>query len=230
MARDSNTAPVVVCPAVPAESLPVLPSLHMSAGTRLYRVCSSLRDPLEMDSREVTDFRFSPLRAESGSVVPVLYTAHSPEVCLLETVLRYRLTNETTAIFRRDLENRQLVEYELQEPLKLVTLASAGAHRLGEGIAVSIAHADARQYSRTRAWAEAIYVANPDSEGLSWISNQHLHSQNVMFWAREGKRQPNALLKVTPDPASLLSRRVVGMLAELASETGHVLDLGDMLP
>lgn len=220
-----DEGPLLRCPPVPEGGCPSLPLAHTEAGQALYRVCSASREILELDGRTTSDYRFSPIFEAEAAPVSVYYTALHPRAALAETVLRHRYAGSPGALYRRDLEGRQLVELRVKRSIAYVPLFGPVGQRLPYGAADAISKADAGQYARTRAWAEAVMKAHPDAEAIAWTSAQDLQYPNLMLWKRAGTPDPLDALELVGDPLPLLHPAVLGQIAGLAALTGHVLDV-----
>lgn len=202
------------CPLVPSH-LPTLPLESIRTGTTLFRVGISAFPANAWDARPNADYRFSPLPASRGRILPVIYCGATADVALLETVLRFDVPGGVLQFDR--LTGKFLAEVETTRDLALIPLVGPAARLLGEGTAFHVALCPASDYPRTREWAMALRNTHPDADGITWISRQHGEARALMIWRRG--REKTAPLRIR-DQVDLGDQRALSQIARLADVVG----------
>lgn len=147
------------------------------AGYSIVRTNSSIFGSTEFDRRADADARWSSI-SPNGLVQGVLYGASGQDSAASETLFHTVAPKDNTGADRRP---RQIFlgPYEpwvwstvaCGRELNLVDLGDDGLAGLGttrEELVLS----GRLDYARTRAWAEALWHAAPDADGLYWESRQ----------------------------------------------------------
>jgi hypothetical protein len=138
---------------------------RLAAGTRLYRVGSNRRPITAFNPGHGSPTRFGFF---GSPVVPILYSADTPEAALAESLLHdlpasgEYLTHDTYA---QTVMGRLTVD----RSLRLASLRGLGLRRLRVE-AEEVTHSNASAYPRTVAWAAAAHRAGFD--GLAWTSRK----------------------------------------------------------
>jgi RES domain len=144
--------------------------------------------------------RFHPFRDSRDAVVPSLYGASTLDGALSESIFHnVPARGSGKAIRRSVLKPMQVSTIAARRDLKLVQLHGHGLSRLGITRAELI-DAEARQYSRTAAWAEALYTRVEKADGLVWVSRKHETSFALVLF---GDRADRSDLEVIEPPLPL---------------------------
>ena len=158
----------------------------MAAGTRLWRVMIDQLGSTEPSTSE-NPTRFTPVRDDTGSVVPALYLGDSLGCALCETVLRgqgdaqvltgrlesYRINTHRASVLRL---GRDVVLADLRD----VALTSCGLSRddvmTGPG-----------GYSETVRWSQHVWDSTQHS-GLVWNSYRDPRRLSYLLFVDDGER------------------------------------------
>ena len=161
--------------------------MSWGAGEIMHRVHDAVYAVDSFNPSSLGNARFSPLRDSSGQVIPTLYAATSPQGALMETVFHdvpYKPGFKRVSVGR--LEGKLSSTLVFQPDFQLIDLGKIGLRRLGvhphELIDTTKAH-----YPETRKWAESLYAAYPQAQGLIWPSRQDDRARAVvLFGTRVG--------------------------------------------
>jgi RES domain len=152
------------------------------AGEIMYRVHDAVYAADSFNPSPLGNARFSPIRDPSGSVIPTLYAATTPQGALMETVFHdvpYKPGFKRVSIARLAGKLSSTVVFLLD--FQLIDLGKVGLRRLGvhphDLIDTTKAH-----YPETRKWAESLYAAYPQGQGLIWPSRQDDRARAVVLF------------------------------------------------
>lgn len=211
------------CPNPPPDKLPALSLRTVKPNTNLFRVGSSDFSVDAWDPRTDTNYRFSPLPGPDKAPVPVSYLGTTPDVVLLETILRFTPDGGGGYVAKKHYRGKYLAEVETTRELKLVALCGPEAQALGENVAVGISHAFAAEYPITRRWAARFFQEFPKADGIEWISHQEGRNTAILLWPRLEQEQ-TAPFQLVDGPHAIESPDIFSKLCELANITGHTLE------
>jgi len=144
--------------------------------------------------------RFHPFEDSHGHKVPTLYGASTLDGWLAETVFHQVPVRGPEKLIRRDSLRPMLVStIASRRDLALIQLHGYGLTRLGVTHGELI-EAEARQYSRTTAWAAALHARLQGADGLVWVSRKHDTSRALVLF---GDRIARGDLEVVDPPLPL---------------------------
>jgi hypothetical protein len=123
----------------------------------------------------------------------ILYGALEGPTCLAEVF-------QSTRMIDRAEHEPWLVGFELTQPLVLLDLSGVWPTRAGASMAINTG-----QRPRARRWAQAIYEAYPEVQGLFYPSSMHGNRSAVTLWERGAGAVPPMPVFHRPllDPALL---------------------------
>ena len=123
----------------------------------------------------------------------VLYGALEGPTCLAEVF-------QNTRVIDRAAHDPWLVGFELARPLVLLDLTGVWPTRARASMGLSTG-----PRPRARRWAQVIYEAYPEVQGLFYPSSMHANRPAVAFWERAGGAMPPMPIFHGPlvDPALL---------------------------
>jgi hypothetical protein len=161
--------------------------------------------------------RFHPFQDSRGAVVPALYGASHLDGSLSESVfhdvpLRGSGKREISHSALRPLLVSTIAA---RRDLTLIQLHSHGLTRLGIS-RTELIDSEARQYSRTVAWAAALHARQEEADGLIWVSRKFDTSFALVLF---GDRVLRSDLSVVEPPVPLFlgsGYAEVQRIAELA--------------
>jgi hypothetical protein len=156
---------------------------------------------------------FGPTSARFDHQVPpprvqvrrVLYGALHGPTCIAEVF-------QDTRVIDRTARDPWLVGFELIQPLALLDLSGVWPTRAGASMALSTG-----TRSRARRWAQAIYEAYPNVQGLFYSSSMYANRPAVALWERGAAAVPPMPVFHRPlvDPALL------PVLSRVAMDIGY---------
>jgi RES domain len=157
------------------------------AGEVMYRVHDAAYAVDAVNPSPLGNARFSPIRDSDGSVIPTLYAATTPQGALMETVFHdvpYKPGFKRVSIAR--LAGKLSSTVVFLSDFQLIDLGKIGLRRLGVHPHDLIDTTKA-YYPETRKWAESLYAAYPQAQGLIWPSRQDDRARAVvLFGTRVG--------------------------------------------
>ena len=161
--------------------------MSWGAGEIMYRVHDAVYAVDSFNPSQIGNARFSPIRDSAGEVIPTLYAATTPQGALMETIFHdvpYKPGFKRISAGR--LEGKLSSTLVFLPDFQLIDLGRIGLRRLGvhphDLIDTTKAH-----YPETRKWAESLYAAYPQAQGLIWPSRQDDHARAaVLFGTRVG--------------------------------------------
>jgi hypothetical protein len=163
------------------------------AGQGIVRAHSSIFGSTEFDRRDDTDARWSTI-TPNGQVQGALYGAATQDAAASETVFH---TVPVEGDSQREDRPRQvpLGPYQAwvwstvtcRRDLALVNLDEDGLVALGATRA-ELVLSSRRDYPATRLWAEALWHAAPEADGLYWISRQAPGQSALMLFEKRDDR------------------------------------------
>ena len=156
-------------------------------GKTMYRVHETIYAADQFNPSSKGNARFSPIRDAFGNVIPTLYAATMPRGALMESAFRdvpYRTGFKHVDAKR--LEGRVCSTLLFQTDFQLLDLSKVALRGLGipprQLIDTTKAH-----YPATRGWAEKIYAAHPQIQGLLWSSRQDDRALAVVLFGSRVK-------------------------------------------
>jgi hypothetical protein len=160
--------------------------------------------------------RFSPIRDAAGNLIPTLYAATTPQGALMETIFHdvpYKPGFKRVSVDR--LEGKLSSTLVFLSDFQLIDLGKIGLRRLGvhphDLIDTTKAH-----YPETRKWAELLYAAYPQAQGLIWPSRQDDRARAVVLF---GTRVEDSELRPAGISIPLMENGMVHEVAKaLATE------------
>ncbi len=168
----------------------------MPAGTRLVRVHDRYRGGIDFNSSPEPVARFRPI---GKPVVPTLYAGVDEDVALAEglfhdvpirpnVIRQYPLAG---------LNGRVISELTPTRELALIQLHGYGLQRL------SLTHGElietpAAAYEWTARWARALHAADPQADGLVWMSRRFTGRRAIVLWRGKGRVGHNDLTVTMP--------------------------------
>ena len=192
------------------------------AGEIMYRVHETKYAVDSFNPSQQGNARFSPIRDSAGEVIPTLYAATTPQGALMETVFHdvpYKPGFKRVSVERlRDKLSSTLV---FLTDFQLIDLGKIGLRRLGvhphDLIDTTKAH-----YPETRKWAELLYEAYPQVQGLIWPSRQDDRAHAVVLFKT---RVEGSVLRPAGLSIPLTENGIVHELAKaLATELKVLID------
>jgi hypothetical protein len=161
--------------------------MSWGAGEIMHRVHDAVYPVDSFNPSPLGNARFSPIRDSAGNVIPTLYAATTPQGALMETVFHdvpYKRGFKRVSVGR--VEGKLSSTLVFLSDFELIDLGKIGLRRLGvhphDLIDTTKAH-----YPETRKWAESLYAAYPQAQGLIWPSRQDDRARAVvLFGTRVG--------------------------------------------
>jgi hypothetical protein len=157
------------------------------AGETMYRVHDEIYTVDEFNRSPKGNARFSPILDPSGNVIPTLYAATTPRGALMESVFRdvpYR--SGLKHVDAKRLDGKLCSTLLFQADFNLLDLSKVALRGLGipprQLIDTTKAH-----FPATRGWAEQVYAANPNVQGLLWSSRQDDRALAVVLFGTRVK-------------------------------------------
>lgn len=168
----------------------------MPAGTRLVRVHDRYRGGIDFNSSPEPVARFRPI---GKPVVPTMYAGVDEDVALAEGL--FHDVPIRPGIVRQyplaGLNGRVISELAPTRDLALIQLHGYGLQRLG------LTHGElietpAAAYEWTTRWARALHAADPQADGLVWMSRRFTGRRAIMLWRGKGRVGHNDLAVTMP--------------------------------
>lgn len=185
------------------------------AGVRLWRV--SRDDTGLAFSSSARSYRFSPMRDQTGDIVPAWYGAMTEAGALFESVFHdIRPPHRAPRVLPNQYADRVLAPVVTVRPITLVDLTSSGLHAIGI-TRTRLIGPTSRRYDWTNEVASRLRAAAPTADGFLWVSRARDTSQCVVLYADAG-RAP--MLTVAPAPAGPVPLNIgsgLALLRELAT-------------
>jgi hypothetical protein len=135
----------------------------------------------------------------------ILYAALEGPTCLAEVF-------QETRVIDRSARDPWLVGFELIRPLTLLDLTGVWPTRAGASMALSTG-----PRPRARRWAQAIYEAYPDVQGLFYPSSMHGNRPAIALWERGGGAMPPMPVFHRP----LIDPALLPVLSRVARQIGY---------
>jgi hypothetical protein len=162
--------------------------------------------------------RFSPIKDQSGRVIPTLYGGSTRDCALMETAFHdvpYGTGLKSVDMAKLDdLVHSQVIP---QAELTLVDLSSTALRKLGIK-RTELIDTEKNEYPKTRQFAEEIYAACPDVQGLCWVSRQDDKARAVVLF--EDRVPAGTLVPQGPSSNLLADPDTFAALVELAERIG----------
>ena len=153
------------------ENLPPLRTSVLPEGSTWYRVYDATWG-YDEHNPGYGDARFSPIDDPlSGSRLPSMYLAATPEAALLETVFHDVHQNAERLIYERDLRGMLLAHVRVPAPAVLADLRNQELGRLSIGRPQIVTSVE-EHYPCTRSAAVAVLQQSREIQGLIWHSRQ----------------------------------------------------------
>ena len=162
------------------------------AGTLLWRMHQS-RHPADSFAPPRPDPIFTGARFDGTSLYgyDYYYAAETPQTALAEVLLRRREFTGVSGrlITREEVAGRRLSAVVTTTALKLVSLLS-----MTDLAAVSqddwLLNSDDEGLAYTRAWAGQLWKAEPEAQGLIWMSRRNMPERAIMLFGGRCGRTP----------------------------------------
>lgn len=135
----------------------------------------------------------------------ILYGALEGPTCLAEVF-------QSTRMIDRSEHDPWLVGFELIRPLLLLDLTGVWPTRAGASMGLSTG-----PRPRARRWAQAMYEAYPEIQGLFYPSSMHGNRAAVALWERGGGAMPPMPVFHRP----LLDPALLPVLSRVAHDIGY---------
>jgi hypothetical protein len=194
--------------------------MSWGAGEIMYRVHDAVHAVNSFNPSPLGNARFSPIRDSDGKIIPTLYAATSPQGALMETIFHdvpYKPGFKRVSVSR--LAGKVSSTLIFQSNFQLIDLGKIGLRRLGvhphDLIDTTKAH-----YPGTRNWAERLYTAYPEAQGLLWPSRQDDRARAVVLF---GTRVSPSELHPADVSIPLIENGVVHELAKALATALKVL-------
>jgi hypothetical protein len=185
--------------------------MSWGAGEIMHRVHDAVYPVDSFNPSPLGNARFSPIRDSAGNVIPTLYAATTPQGALMETIFHdvpYKPGFKRVSVGR--LEGKLSSTLVFLSDFELIDLGKIGLRRLGvhphDLIDTTKAH-----YPETRKWAESLYAAYPQAQGLIWPSRQDDRARAVVLF---GTRVGASELRPAGISISLMENGVVHELVK----------------
>jgi len=156
--------------------IPVIPShvtpVKIPEGVQLYRVHAEKYGAVQFNPGSEGNARFSPIKNTGGEVIPTIYAGGTQDCALMETLFHdvaFAPGYKTHSLSK--LDGLVISEVVVRKELQLADLRSKPLRKLGV-TRVFLIESEASEYSRSREYAEALYEACPEIQGLLWVSRQ----------------------------------------------------------
>jgi hypothetical protein len=157
----------------------------MAAGARLVRVHDRDRGELEFNPSPRPIARFRPI---GKPIVPTLYAGVDEDVAIAEGL--FHDVPIRPGVIRQyplaGLDGRVISELAPTRELTLIQLHGYGLQRLGVTHGELI-EAPAAAYEWTARWAQALYTAVAQADGLVWMSRRFTGRGAVILWQGKGR-------------------------------------------
>ena len=195
--------------------------IEWGANLTLYRVHHQRFHGPDFNPTQRGNARFSPIYEANGVLIPTLYAGTTLDCALMETVFHDVPYKAGFKYISLDVLDEQVhSSLVLSRSLHLIDLGTVALHKLGikrtELIDTTKSH-----HSRTRRWAEALYMQFAGAEGLRWTSRQDDRAHAVVLF---GSRLSSNDLSMAGEPTPLMSAgEVILPVLELAMRLGVVL-------
>jgi hypothetical protein len=170
-------------------------------GQVIHRIHLKIYGSNEFNPGPKGNARFNPIKASDGASIPTLYGGTTFDCAAMETVFH----DVPFAAGLKTFDKQKLLDqvYSQVTPrrdLKLVDLSTTALRKLGVQ-RNELIDTEKDKYPGTRKWAQAIYAACSDAEGLCWVSRQDDRALAIVLF---GNRLAAADLRPTGDPRSVL--------------------------
>lgn len=168
----------------------------MAAGTRLVRIHDRDLSETEFNPAPRPIARFRPV---GKPIVPTLYAGVNEDVAITEGL--FHDVPIRPGVIRQyplaGLDGRFISELAPTRELALIQLHGYGLQRLG------VTHGElietpASAYEWTARWAQALYIAAAQADGLVWTSRRFTGRAAVMLWQGEGRAERDDLTVTAP--------------------------------
>ncbi len=135
----------------------------------------------------------------------ILYCATEGPTCLAEVF-------QDSRVIDRAARDPWLAAFELIQPLSLLDLSGLWPTRAGASMAINTG-----PRPRARRWAQAIYQAYPDIQGIFYPSSMHANRPAIALWERGAEAIPPVPVFHRP----LLDPSLLPVLSRVAHDLGY---------
>ena len=153
----------------------------LPVGTELHRIHPNAFGSTQFNNTDRGNARFSPIRADTGALIPTIYGAQTFGCAVCEVILRspdVPLIDPATGlppfqiVYPADFRDCSHSVIRIDIELNLVSLTIAGQRKIGvDGNALLVGPRST--YPTTRAWAEKIHTQCPGAHGIYYSSYQY---------------------------------------------------------
>lgn len=180
--------------------------LTLNAGTVLHRVHDQKFRANEFNPSPHANARFSPIKTDTGVIIPTLYGGVTKDCVLMETVFHdVSYTSGFKTLVKEKMAGLVHSTIETIVDLILADLSSVPLRKLGI-TRKELIDTEKDQYPGTRQWAEAIHRQCTQAQGLSWVSRQDDTARAVLLFGdripADALQQFDASLSLTKNPAT----------------------------
>jgi hypothetical protein len=209
-------------PSLPPPSGPLNATLiSWGSGRQLHRVHDAGYPANSFNPSPRGNARFSPIYDTSSGIIPTLYAGTTEDCALMETVFHdvpfkagfkpLSLSKMTGKVHSRLI---------LKSDLLLVDLSTIALRKLGLK-RVQLIDTTKAHYPQTRKWAEALYAAFADAQGLRWTSRQDDQANAILLF---GTRVSSSHLAIdSPSTPALVEGIASAAIINLAIRLGVTL-------
>lgn len=200
----------------PPSPFPNINTQKVAKGTVLHRTHGSSFRPAQFNPCMGQPTRFAPFTGAAGACVPTLYGATSREAAAFELIFHDIEPGGTFKTVRLSVvESRCVSRISPKRDLLVAGLFAPDlkAWGLSRG---ELIETPKSTYDQTVLWAQAIYRARSDIDGLIWTSRQCDPDQCVILFEdriREGDFEVSDCISVSADASLLLEIRTFGQRA-----------------
>jgi hypothetical protein len=180
-------------------------------GEIMYRVHDAVYAVESFNPSPLGNARFSPIRDSAGNVIPTLYAATTPQGAMMETIFHdvpYKPGFKRVSV--DSLIGKLSSTVDFLSDFQLIDLGKIGLRRLGVH-PHSLIDTTKAYYPGTRKWAESLYSAYPQAQGLIWPSRQDDRARAVVLF---GTRVEASVLRPAGISIPLMENGVVHELAK----------------
>ncbi len=171
----------------------------LPAGTRLWRVHSTVREPNVFNPCLGKPTRFAPLRDADGTCIPTLYAGRTRDASVFETIFRdlppLPLPRQ---VFTRDIDGTAMAELRTSRLLRLAPLFNGDLALVGQSRRTMIECHGLAAYAETARWAEAIHRDLPELDGLLWTSRQQDEAHALLLFGTRVRRDDLEIVSAEP--------------------------------
>lgn len=185
----------------------------VSAGTVVHRIHPIKFAADQFNDSNLGNARFSPIRDQTGGIIPTIYAANTLNCAACETVLRspdgavMQTNGKRQRISPTKWRSYAYSTIKITSDINLLDISTKGQRHLGLDHSVLTA-GPTSTYPSTRAWAEAIYAAFPDIDGIFYLSHQWSPDYACILFGDRASRKIESLGTTTPLTDSSVHRQL----------------------